>query len=230
MALGVEVAAMDDGFPEFLAGGAVVAEHELLLGLHVCRGEVDVISHNGGGAVAAAAHLGLPQHVFIFVPFQRQMLACCGMPVHRRATPRGPIRGEEGHGEECGGKQQGVRFHAGRCNTLRKRRRCQKKWRCAPGYRARQGRRSLLGCLRHDRPEKSDPTQRFPTSPEMPRPFLKTSKCRGAVACQRTRSVLECSSPLELFMVRWTSESAGGPAQSKTQSARRVIFQTRPDT
>ena len=29
-------------------------------------------------------------------------------------------------------------------------------------------------------------------------------------------SVLECSSPLELFADLWTFESAGGPAHSKT--------------
>ena len=43
-----------------------------------------------------------------------------------------------------------------------------------------------------------------------PREELPLSNWRG--------SVLECSSPLELCGVRWTFESAGGPAHSRTLS------------
>jgi hypothetical protein len=37
-------------------------------------------------------------------------------------------------------------------------------------------------------------------------------------ACLQRVSVLEFSRPLELFAARWTFESAGGPAHSKTLS------------
>ncbi len=111
MAFGVEVAAMDDGFPLLLSCGAVIAEHELLFGFHVCRREVHLICHDGWRAMASAAHFGLPQDVFTFVPFQRELLPRRCMTIHRRTAPRWPVCGEERSGEKRGGKEQDVEVH-----------------------------------------------------------------------------------------------------------------------
>ncbi len=49
-----------------------------------------------------------------------------------------------------------------------------------------------------------------------PNPNGVPSKVERSTTFASRGSVLECSSPLELFAGQWTLESAGGPAHSKT--------------
>ena len=79
-------------FHKLLAGLAVVAQDGLhLLRFVGCR-QKDAFAADGGRRMAAAGHLGLPEHVFVLAPLQRRLLLGRGDTVARRAAPPRPIR------------------------------------------------------------------------------------------------------------------------------------------
>jgi hypothetical protein len=96
VALGVEVAAMHDGLPARFARRAIKTEHELLLRLHIRRGEQHLITHDNRRAMPATAHRGLPDEVFTLAPLHRQFLSRSRMTIARGTSPCRPVSGEDG--------------------------------------------------------------------------------------------------------------------------------------
>ena len=63
-----ELANMHIGFPNFLPGSALEAEHGLNLPSFISRWQIDKVTHNRRRRMAATRNVGFPNHVLRFEP------------------------------------------------------------------------------------------------------------------------------------------------------------------